>query len=75
MLINENSQMNFETFELLKKEDQAGCQVIETFSSSAASKSFEQEVRQMVSLEFFVKQVQFNLDLYYISKSTCHSLN
>jgi hypothetical protein len=47
--------MNFETYELVKKGDQAGYQVIENFSSSAVSKSFEQEVREMVSLEFFVK--------------------
>ncbi|XP_061358136.1 probable transmembrane GTPase FZO-like, chloroplastic isoform X2 [Gastrolobium bilobum] len=46
-LIHENSQMNFETYELLKKVDQAGSQVIENFSSSAASKSLEQEVREM----------------------------
>jgi len=54
-LIHENSQKNSETYELLKKGDQAGYQVIENFSSSAVSKSFEQEVREMVSLEFLVK--------------------
>lgn len=53
-LIHENSQKNSETYELLKKGDQAGYQVIENFSSSAVSKSFEQEVRETVSLEFLV---------------------
>ncbi|KAI5395181.1 hypothetical protein KIW84_061688 [Lathyrus oleraceus] len=47
-LIHENSQMSFETYELLKKGDQAGYRVIENFSSSAVSKSFEQEVREMI---------------------------
>jgi len=47
--------MNFETNQLLKKVDQAGSQVIENVSSSTLSKSFEQEVREMVSLNFFVK--------------------
>ncbi|KAL5068216.1 hypothetical protein RYX36_019103 [Vicia faba] len=47
-LIHENSQMSFETYELLKKRDQAGYRVIENFSSSAVSKSFEQEVREMI---------------------------
>ncbi|KAK7345901.1 hypothetical protein VNO77_16517 [Canavalia gladiata] len=47
-LIHENSETNFETHQLLKKVDQAGSQVIENFSSSAASKSFEQEVREMI---------------------------
>jgi len=47
--------MNFETDQLLKKVDQASTQVIDNFSSSAVSKSFEQEVREMVSLDFFVK--------------------
>ncbi|KAF7804755.1 putative transmembrane GTPase FZO-like, chloroplastic [Senna tora] len=46
-LINANSQIDFETYELLKKVDQAGSEVIENFSSSAASKSFEQEIREM----------------------------
>lgn len=54
-LIHENSQMSFETYELLKKGDQAGYRVIENFSSSAVSKSFEQEVREMVSLKFLLK--------------------
>ncbi|AES60902.1 probable transmembrane GTPase FZO-like, chloroplastic [Medicago truncatula] len=47
-LIHENSQKNSETYELLKKGDQAGYQVIENFSSSAVSKSFEQEVRETI---------------------------
>lgn len=47
-LIHENIQKNSETYELLKKGDQAGYQVIENFSSSAVSKSFEQEVREMI---------------------------
>ncbi|XP_045808874.1 probable transmembrane GTPase FZO-like, chloroplastic [Trifolium pratense] len=47
-LIHEDIQMNFETYELLKKGDQAGYQVIQNFSSSAVSKSFEQEVREML---------------------------
>lgn len=50
-LFNANRQMDFETYDLLKKVDQAGSQVIENFSISAASKSFEQEVREMVSFE------------------------
>lgn len=51
-LSNASSQMDFETYELLKKVDQAGSQAIENFSSSAASKSFEKEVREMVSWNF-----------------------
>ncbi|XP_073223809.1 probable transmembrane GTPase FZO-like, chloroplastic isoform X1 [Cicer arietinum] len=47
-LIHENSQMSVETYELLKKGDEAGYKVIENFSSSAASKSFEQEVRDTI---------------------------
>ncbi|KAJ1405153.1 P-loop containing nucleoside triphosphate hydrolase [Sesbania bispinosa] len=47
-LIHEDSQMNFEMNVLLKKVDQAGCQVIENFSSSAASNSIEKEVREMM---------------------------
>ncbi|XP_027366745.1 probable transmembrane GTPase FZO-like, chloroplastic isoform X2 [Abrus precatorius] len=47
-LIHENSQMSSETYQLLKKVDQAGSQVIENFSSSAASKLFEQAVRDMI---------------------------
>ncbi|KAK7277640.1 hypothetical protein RJT34_22655 [Clitoria ternatea] len=44
----ENSQIHFEMNQLLKKVDQAGSQVIEGFSSSAVSKSFEHEVREMI---------------------------
>ncbi|KAL1329623.1 hypothetical protein HN51_046798 [Arachis hypogaea] len=44
-LNHENSEI--EKNESLKKVDQAGSQVIDGFSSSAASKSFEQEVREM----------------------------
>lgn len=58
-LIHENSQMSVETYELLKKGDEAGYKVIENFSSSAASKSFEQEVRDTVSLEFLVNNLKF----------------
>ncbi|CAJ1969281.1 unnamed protein product [Sphenostylis stenocarpa] len=47
-LSHESIQMNFETEGLLKKVDQAGSQVIDNFSSSAVSKSFEQEVREMI---------------------------
>ncbi|ESW16628.1 hypothetical protein PHAVU_007G172000 [Phaseolus vulgaris] len=47
-LRHESSQMNFETDQLLKKVDQASTQVIDNFSSSAVSKSFEQEVREMI---------------------------
>ncbi|KAI9080245.1 hypothetical protein K1719_037639 [Acacia pycnantha] len=46
-LMNANTPMDFETYELLKKVDRTGSQVIEKFSSSAASKSYEQEVREM----------------------------
>ena len=54
-MIHETSQMNFDKYELVKKVDQAGGQLIENFSGSAASKSFEQEVREIVSLELFMK--------------------
>ncbi|KAG4402211.1 hypothetical protein GLYMA_02G147400v4 [Glycine max] len=47
-LSHESSQINFETDQLLKKVDQAGSQVIDNFSSNAVSKSFEQEVREMI---------------------------
>ncbi|TKY52619.1 transmembrane GTPase FZO [Spatholobus suberectus] len=47
-LSHESSQINFETNQLLKKVDQAGSQVIGNFSSSGVSKSFEQEVREMI---------------------------
>ncbi|OIV91325.1 hypothetical protein TanjilG_01943 [Lupinus angustifolius] len=47
LLVSENSLMNFETYELLTKVDQSGSQVIENFNTSAASKSFEQEFREM----------------------------
>ncbi|RDX98930.1 hypothetical protein CR513_18085 [Mucuna pruriens] len=49
--------MSSEVDYLLKKVDQAGSQVIDNFNSSAVSKSFEQEVREMVSLGFFVKKI------------------
>lgn len=47
-LSHERSQITFETDQLLKKVDQAGSQVIDNFSSNAVSKSFEQEIREMV---------------------------
>ena len=47
-LSHESSQINFGTDQLLKKVDQAGSQVIDNFSSIAVSKSFEQEVREMI---------------------------
>ncbi|QCE06434.1 thiamine-phosphate pyrophosphorylase [Vigna unguiculata] len=47
-LRHESNQMNFETNQLQKKVDQAGSQVIASFSSSAVSKAFEQEVREMI---------------------------
>ncbi|RDY12542.1 putative transmembrane GTPase FZO-like, chloroplastic, partial [Mucuna pruriens] len=47
-LSNESSQMSSEADQLLKKVDHAGSQVIDNFSSSAVSKSFEQEVREMI---------------------------
>ncbi|XP_047152297.1 probable transmembrane GTPase FZO-like, chloroplastic [Vigna umbellata] len=47
-LRHESNQTNFETNQLQKKVDQAGSQVIANFSSSAVSKAFEQEVREMI---------------------------
>ncbi|KAL2323548.1 hypothetical protein Fmac_027927 [Flemingia macrophylla] len=47
-LSHESSQINFEMDQLLKKVDEAGSQVIGNFSSSAVSKSFELEVREMI---------------------------
>ncbi|KAI4301261.1 hypothetical protein L6164_034555 [Bauhinia variegata] len=47
LVMQADGQMDFETYELLNKVDQAGSRVIENFSSSAASKSFEKEVRDM----------------------------
>lgn len=47
-LSHESSLINSETDRLLKKVDQAGSQLIGNFSISAVSKSFEQEVQEMI---------------------------
>ncbi len=46
--------MHLETYELLKKLDRSSLRVVENFSASAASKLFEQEIREVVSLKFFM---------------------
>lgn len=43
--------MHFETYELLKKLDRISLSVIENFGAGAASKLFEQEIREVVSLK------------------------
>lgn len=40
--------MHFETYELLKKVDDLSLKVIKNFSPSAASKLFDQEIREAV---------------------------
>ncbi|KAK7393537.1 hypothetical protein VNO78_22095 [Psophocarpus tetragonolobus] len=47
-LSRESREINFEMDQLLKKVDQAGSQVIDNFSSSAVSNSFDLEVREMI---------------------------
>lgn len=44
-----NSQLHFETFESLKKVDELSVGVVRNFSGPAASKLFEQEIREVVS--------------------------
>lgn len=44
-----DKQHHLETYELLRKLDQLSLRVIENFSANAASKLFEQEVREVVS--------------------------
>lgn len=43
----------YETYELLRKVNETSLRAIENFSASAASKLFEQEIREVVSLKFF----------------------
>ncbi|KAF2325180.1 hypothetical protein GH714_024916 [Hevea brasiliensis] len=45
--VNSNTQMHLETYELLEKVDDASLKVIENFSAGAASKLFEQEIREL----------------------------
>ncbi|XP_021653149.2 probable transmembrane GTPase FZO-like, chloroplastic isoform X2 [Hevea brasiliensis] len=45
--VNSNTQMHLETYELLEKVDDASLKVIENFSAGAASKHFEQEIREL----------------------------
>ncbi|KAG2697096.1 hypothetical protein I3760_07G090500 [Carya illinoinensis] len=42
-----NTQVHFETYELLKKLDRISLSVIENFGAGAASKLFEQEIREV----------------------------
>lgn len=48
-----NTQVHLETYELLKKLDRVSLRVIENCNSSAASKLFEQEIREVVSSKVF----------------------
>lgn len=50
-LISPNAQMHLETYELVKQVD-LSLKVIENFSAGAASKLFEQEIREVVSSNF-----------------------
>lgn len=42
--------MQLETYELLRTVDELSVRAIENFSATAASKLFEQEIREVVSL-------------------------
>lgn len=65
-------EMQFETFESLKKVDELSLGVIRNFSGLAASKSFEQEIREVVrffllllKLQYLIKcEAKVNLSLY-----------
>lgn len=46
-LVHSNTQMTLERFDLLRKLDEQCLKVIETFSASSASKTFDQEIREV----------------------------
>ncbi|EEF41711.1 conserved hypothetical protein [Ricinus communis] len=46
-IINPDSRMHSETYELLEKADDLGLKAIQNFSTAAASKLFEQEIREV----------------------------
>lgn len=48
-LVYSNTQMTLERFDLLRKLDEQCLEVIENFSASSASKTFDQEIREVVS--------------------------
>ncbi|XP_021653150.2 probable transmembrane GTPase FZO-like, chloroplastic isoform X3 [Hevea brasiliensis] len=60
--VNSNTQMHLETYELLEKVDDASLKVIENFSAGAASKHFEQEIRELVysNFKFPIPQARLN---------------
>lgn len=49
--VHPNAQVHLETYELLKRLDRISLSVIENFGAGAASKLFEQEIREVVSLK------------------------
>lgn len=46
-LVHSNAQMTLERFDLLRKLDEQCLKVIENFSASSASKTFDQEIREV----------------------------
>lgn len=48
-----NSQLHLQTLESLKKLNELSLQVIQDFSGTAASKLFDQEIREVVSPKSF----------------------
>lgn len=50
LFVYPRNQGGLEAYELLKKGDELSLKVIEDFSASAASKLFDQEIREVVSV-------------------------
>lgn len=49
LFVYPHNQVGLETHELLKKGDELSLKALENFSTSAASKLFDQEIREVVS--------------------------
>lgn len=52
-LVNSKTQLHMEMYDLLKKVDELSLKVVEDLSASATSKLLEQEIREVVSSNFF----------------------
>ena len=49
LFVHPHNQVGLEAYELLRKGDELSLKVLEDFSASAASKLFDQEIREVVS--------------------------